>query len=47
MHVTGLRPSDSRPGKKVAMLHDRVLANGDTLVLEMDRAYLVEPLAKP
>ena len=45
MHIKALRPSGSRPGRLVTTLHDRVLADGDRLVMEMDRSYLLKPMA--
>lgn len=45
MHIKALRPSGSRPGALVTTLHDRVLADGERLILEMDRTYLLKPLA--
>ena len=45
MHIKALRPSGSRPGRLVTTLHDRVLADGDRLVMEMHRSYLLKPMA--
>jgi acyl dehydratase len=45
MHITALRPSGSRPGALVTTLHDRVLAEDDRLIMEMDRSYLLKPVA--
>lgn len=45
MTVKTLRPSASRPGMLVTTLHDRVLGDGGAVVLEMDRSYLLTPLA--
>lgn len=39
--VTVLRPSESRPGELVATVHDRVLGDGERVILEMDRSYLL------
>lgn len=45
MRVKTLRPSSSRPGALVTTLHDRVLGEAEQIVLEMDRSYLLKPLA--
>lgn len=44
MQVKTLRPSSSRPGCLVTTLHDRVLGEGEAVVLEMHRSYLLRPL---
>jgi len=45
MHITALRSSGSRPGALVTTLHDRVLAEDERLIMEMDRSYLLKPIA--
>lgn len=44
MHIKALRPSGSSPGALVTTLHDRVLAEDDRLILEMERSYLLKPM---